>query len=110
MEWKEYNDGERETVANVVVGGGKKKIGEAAAVGDEGVASTAGGGVGGVGGVGESKLGPLYRSAPAFQLGKEEGGKKGERRNHMTEKKATRLYIPRTAHSRPGKDLWSASV
>lgn len=76
MEWKEYYDGERETVANVVVGGGKKKIGEAAAVGDESVASTAGGG-GGVGGVGESELGPLYRSAPAFQLGKEEGGKKG---------------------------------
>lgn len=71
MEWKEYYDGERETVANVVVGGGKKKIGEVAAVGDESVASTAGGG-----GVGESKLGPLYRSAPAFQLGKEEGGKK----------------------------------
>lgn len=58
----------------MVVGGGKKKIGEA--VGDESVASTAGGGVGGVG---ESKLGPLYRSAPVFQLGKEEGGKKKER-------------------------------
>lgn len=76
MEWNEYYDGERETVANVVVGGGKKKIGEAAAVGDESVASTAGGGGGGVG---EGKLGPLYRSAPAFQLGKEEGGKKKER-------------------------------
>lgn len=74
MKWKEYYDGERETVANVVVGGEKKKIGEAAAVGDESVASTAGGG--GVGGVGERKLGSLYRSAPAFQLGKEEGGKK----------------------------------
>lgn len=104
MEWKEYYDGERETVANVVVGGGKKKIGEAA-VGDESVASTAGGGGGGVG---ESKLGPLYRSAPAFQLGKEEGGKK--ERGGITWLKKKPLGFISPEQPTADKDLWSAGV
>lgn len=59
---------------------------------------------------GKASWAPSTARLLPFNLGRRREGKKGERRNHMTEKKATRLYIPRTAHSRPGKDLWSARV